>query len=81
MKTSIFSTFKENLQFYCRKLSLFAIAVTIKHILTARSVSQETALVIEITNFVTESLVFQNRLLNSTHFISYINTSLVLLII
>ena len=79
MKTSICSTFKENLLLYFRKLSLFAIAVTI--ILTARSVSQVAALVIEIANFVTASLVFQNRPLNSTHSISYIKASSLLFLV
>ena len=89
MKTSICSTFKENLLLYCRKFSSFFISVTIKHILTARSASQETSLVIEIINFVTEPLVFQNRLLKelvpSQIFVSFTNhlitSSLIFLIV
>ena len=68
-KTSICSTVKENLLFYCRKFSAFVVVVIVQHIFITRPVSQ-TPLAIESINVTTESLAFQSRHLNGAHSIS-----------
>ena len=64
-KACICSKIKENLPLHCRKYSAFVIAFQ------EQSLShKETPLVIRIVNFAIELLMFQNRLLNSSHYIS-----------
>ena len=63
VKTSIYSTIKENLLLYCRTFSAFV--VSIWHLY-----HKETLLIKETINFTIESTGFQNRHLSNAHSIS-----------